>query len=116
LLDAADFVHAMFQRGGDRLVHGFGIGALDEIGLVSVTTEQMLKLRMWDAGQDRGVGDLVAVQVQHWQDGAVAHRTEEFVGMPGGRQRPGFRHAVSDHHGSDQIGIVIGRTVGVRTE
>ena len=49
-----------------------------------------------DAREDRRVGDLVAVEVQDRQHGAVACRVEELVRVPAGRQRPGLRLAVAD--------------------
>jgi hypothetical protein len=52
--------------------------------------------------------------MQHWQHRAVAHWVEELVGMPGGRQRSGFRLTVAHNHGSNQIGIVEGGITGMR--
>ena len=60
------------------------------------------------------VGDLVAVQVQDGQHGAVARRVQEPGRLPGGGQRAGFGLAVPDHRGDDQVGIVEGRPKRVR--
>ena len=95
-------------------MHAVRVGALDEVGLVAVAAEQMLQLLVRDAGEDRRIVDLVAVQMQHRQHRAVANRVEELVGVPGGRQRPGLRLAVADHDRDDQVGIVERRAVGVR--
>ena len=61
---------------------------------------------MRDAGEDRRVGDLVAVQVQDRQHDAVADRVEKLVGMPCGGQWSGLGFAVADDAGDDQLRIV----------
>src|SRR5262249_55198758 len=45
---------------------------------------------------------------------AVGDGIEKLVGMPARRERSGFRLAVTDHAGDDQVGIVVGRSVCVR--
>ena len=52
--------------------------------------------------------------MQDRQHRAVAHRVEELVRMPGGRERPGLGLAVADDAGDDQIRVVERRAVGVR--
>ena len=69
---------------------------------------------MADAGQDGGIGDLVAVEMQDRQNRAVGRRVEEFVGVPARRKRPGLRFAVADDAGHDQVGIVERRAEGMR--
>ena len=39
---------------------------------------------------------------------------EKLVGVPGGRERTGFRLTVADDAGDDQVGIVVCRPIGVR--
>ena len=68
---------------------------------------------MGDAGEDGGVGDLKAVQVENREHRAVACGVEELVGVPGGGQRAGFRLAVAHHAGGNQVGIVKHRAEGV---
>src|SRR5581483_9312122 len=75
--------------------------------------EELLQLVPGDAGEEAGVGDLVAVQVQDGEHAAVAGRVEELVAVPAGGQRPGFRLAVADDAGNDQIRVVEGGAVGV---
>ena len=88
--------------------------SLDEMGRVAVAAHQGVQFLVADAGQHRGVGDLVAVQVQDGQHAAVADGVEELVAVPAGGQRPRLRLAVADDAGDDQVGIVKGRAVGVR--
>ena len=61
--------------------------ALDEVRRVPVALHQRPQLVLRDPGQDRRVGDLVAVEVQDRQHGAVADRVEELVRVPAGGQR-----------------------------
>ena len=89
------------QRRRHQLVHRLRLVAFHEIRLVAVAREQVRQLLVADARQHRGIGDLVAVQVQDRQHRAVARRVQELVGMPAGRQRAGFRLAVA-HHAADQ--------------
>src|SRR5437899_2368999 len=74
----------------------------------------MIQLFMADPGENAGICDLVAVEVEDRQNRPVPRRVEEFVGMPARRQRSSFRLAVADDAGDDQIGVVEGRSVGVR--
>ena len=68
---------------------------------------------MLDAGKDSRVADLVAVEMKDGQNGAVGDRIKKFVGLPCRGQWTGFRFAVADHTGDDQIGIVERRAEGV---
>ena len=103
----------LVQRAGQRLVHDRGVVALDEIRLMAVAAHQVGQLLVADAGQQRGVGDLVAVEVQDRQHRAVASRVQELVGMPARGQRAGLRFAVAHDAGDDQSGVVEGRPIGV---
>ena len=69
---------------------------------------------MADAGENAGIGNLVAVQVEDRQNHAVGHRAQELVGMPACCQRPSLRFAVADDAGDYQVGVVECRTVGMR--
>src|SRR5580704_18013594 len=51
--------------------------------------------------------------MQDRQNCAIARRVQKLVGMPARRQRAGFRFAVTDDAGDDQIWIVEGGTVGM---
>ena len=106
LLDALDLLHRRVERRSHRLVHRSGLVTLDEDGRPAAAAEQLLQLLARDAGEDRRVGDLVAVEVQDRQHGAVGDRIEELVRVPCGGERPGLRLAVADDAGDDEIGIV----------
>ncbi len=113
LLDGPDPGQRRIQRRGHGFVHQRRVVPFDEQRGPAVAAEQLLQLLAGDAGQHGRVGDLVAVEMQDRQDGAVGHRVEELVGVPGGRQRPGFRFAVADHAGDDQPGVVEHRPEGM---
>ena len=113
VLDLLDLGNSALEGGGHQLVHGFGIGALHEIGLVAVADEKAFQLVVADAREDGGVGDLVTVEVEDGQHGAVAEGVQELVGMPGGGQRAGLGFAIADHRGDDQVGVVEGGAEGV---
>lgn len=114
VLDALDVSDHGVERGGHELVHLCRIVALDEIGRIAIAAEQGFQFVARDAGQHRGAGDLVAVQMQDGQYGAVMDRIEKLVRVPARGERPGLRLAVADHAGNDQVRIVEGRTVSVR--
>ena len=92
----------------------FGIMAFDEIGFVAVACEEARQFVLADAGEYGGVRNLVAVEVQNRQHGAVTHRVEEFVGMPTGRQWARFRFPVAHHARHNQVGVVKCRAIGMR--
>jgi hypothetical protein len=94
-------------------MHAVVLGALDEAGRPAVAAEQAFELLARDARQDRGVVDLVPVQVEDRQDRPVAHRVQELVDVPGRRQRTGFRFAVADRGRDDEVRVVERRSAGV---
>ena len=69
-----------------RPMHHLRIVALDEQRIPAATAKELLQFLMLDAGEDRRVADLEAVEVQDRQNRSVRDRIEEFVGLPGGRQ------------------------------
>ncbi len=52
--------------------------------------------------------------MQNRDHGAVPRGIQEFVRMPACRERAGFRFAIADHAGDDEIGIIESRAVGVQ--
>ena len=91
-----------------------GLIAFDEMRRVAVAAQQVIEFLVADAGEHGGIGDLVAVEMQDRQDGAVAHRIQELVRVPARRQRSGLGLAVADDTGDDQIRIVECGAIGVR--
>ena len=113
-LDIPDLVQHDIQRGRQLLVDLRRLVAGDEVRLVAVADHQVAQLRLGDAGQDRGIGDLVAVEMQNRQDRAVAHRVEELVRVPAGGKGARLGLAVADDAANEQIRVVEGGAVGMR--
>ena len=88
--------------------------ALDEIRLVTVAAEERFQFVMRNARQHGRAGNLVAVQMQNRQHGAVVDRIEKFVRVPARGERAGLRFAIADDAGDEQVGIVERRAEGVR--
>ena len=63
-------------------MHRFRLVAFDEVGGPAAALEELLQLLVLDAGQHGRVADLVAVEVQDRQHGAVGDRIEKLVGLP----------------------------------
>ena len=106
LLDFLDLLHRRVERCGHGLVHQRRLVPLDKVRRPPIAAEQLFQFLMLDAGQDSRVGNLVAVQVQDRQHGAVRGRIEKLVGMPRRGQRTRLRLAVADDAGDHQIGVV----------
>ena len=114
LLDLADFAEDGLERRRHQFVHRRGLVPLDDIRFVPVAAQELVELLGRDARKYGRIGDLVAVEMQDRQDGAVLRRIEEFVGVPARRQRSGFGFAVPDHGGDDEIGVVERGAIGMR--
>ena len=112
-LDAPNLADRPVERRSHLLVHCHGLIALDEARLPAAAAEEALDLPVAHAGEDGGVGDLEAVEVQNRQHRAVGDGVHELVSVPRGRKRSCLRLAVADHAGGDQIGIVRHRAKGV---
>jgi len=95
-------------------MHDQRIGTFDIKWFITVTTHQFVQLIRRNATQNGRPCNLCIIQMQNRQNGTVENRIDEFVGMPAGRQRPGFGFTVTDHTGHDQIGIVESRAESVR--
>ena len=106
VLDGLDLLDRGVERRGHGLVHLHGLVALDEVRRPAVAAKQLLQLLARDPGKEGRVGDLVPVEVQDRQHGAVRRGIEELVGMPRRGERSGLRLAVADDAGDDEIRIV----------
>ena len=112
-LDGRDAVEHAIENSCGLLVHHRRIVAFERERLIAVAAHQVFQLRMRNARQHRGIGDLVAVQMQDRQHRAVGCWIQKLVGVPACGQRPGLRFAIAHHAGHNQIGIVERRAVGV---
>ena len=81
--------------------------------IVAVAAHQLGQFLAADARQHRRIGDLEPVEMKDRKNRAIARRIEKLVGVPAGGERAGFRLAVADDAGDDQIRIVEGRAIGV---
>src|SRR6185312_9908300 len=82
--------------------------------LPAVTDQQTLQLVARDACEDGRVRDLVTVEVEDGQDGAIDGRVQELVRVPGGGQRSGLGFAIADHTRHDEVRIVEGGAKSMR--
>jgi len=73
---------------------------------VAVADEQRLQLLVADARENRGIGDLVAVQIQDRQYRAVTRRIDKLVRMPRRSKRSGLGLPVAHHAGYNEVGTV----------
>src|SRR5215471_693214 len=69
---------------------------------------------MADPGKDAGIRNLVAVEVQDRQNNPIGYRIQKLVGVPARGERAGFRFAVTDDAGDDQVGVVVSSPVSMR--
>jgi hypothetical protein len=77
-------------------VHLFRLFAFNEEGRPAAAAEDLLQFLMLDAGEDCGVADLEAVEVQNRENRPIRDRIEKFIASPSGRQRTRFGLAVAD--------------------
>src|SRR4029077_16231756 len=63
--DTFNFIDDLVQGGGHGLVDLFRLMPLHEIRRVAIAAEQLIQLLMADAGENAGIGNLVAVQVEY---------------------------------------------------
>ena len=110
-LNALDLRDDAVQSAGHQLMHRGRLLAFDHIRGVAVTAQQLLELRARDAGQQGRVGDLVPVQVQDRQHGAVGSGIEKLVALPARGKRPGLRLTIADDARGNEAGIVEHRAI-----
>ncbi len=94
------------ERRRELLVHGRRIVARDDHRVVAVGVQQADHVFVVGAAEHGRAADLVAVQVEDRQDGAVAIRVEEPHALPRPFERTGLGFAVADDARDDQIGVV----------
>ena len=117
-LDLLDLVQCLVERCREAFVHMLGRFSVEAAGnderSVAVALEERDELVLGNPREHRRIGDLVAVQVQDRQHGAVGGRIQELVRVPARRQRPGLGLAVADDARDEQVRVVEGGAVGVR--
>ncbi len=106
LLDGTNIENALLESGGHFLMHDGGIVALDEVGIVAVADEKRFEFIVRYAGEDSGIGDFVAIEMEDGKNGAIANGIEKFIGVPGGGERAGFGFTIANGDGDDEIGII----------
>jgi hypothetical protein len=84
LLDGTNVENALLESGGHFLMHDGGIVALDVVGIVAVADEKRFEFIVRYAGEDSGIGDFVAIEMEDGKNGAIANGIEKFIGVPGG--------------------------------
>ena len=116
-LDVTNLVKDLLKHGGKALMDAcvaLVVKAGDkEVRLIAHTLKELGELFVGHAGEDGGVGDLVAVEVQDRQDDTVGCRVHELVGLPRSRERTGLGLAVAHHGHGQQARVVHDGTVSV---
>ena len=79
----------------------------------AVTTQRLIEFLTVDAGVDRCAGNFVANEMEDRQHRAVGGSVEEFNGIGGRGQRPGFRLAIANYARDNELANVEHRTVSV---
>ena len=112
-LDRGDRRAAVGEGHGEVAVDLARVGAADEARLVAVSRQQGGDPLLARAPEHGRPGDLVFVEVEDRQHGAVARRVEIGDPLPGALQGSGLGLTVADHAGDEQVRMVEGGTEGV---
>ena len=105
-LDASDVLQRAIHGGSHRIAQP---PAFHEMRRPSVAGEKRAQFLVVHRTEDRGIGNLVAVDMQDRQHRAALRGIEKFRAMPCRRRRPGLRLAIADDARDEQAGIVKGR-------
>jgi hypothetical protein len=112
-LNGADAVEHFIERARHLFVHLFGIAALDEEGIVTITRQKLPYFFIRHAAHNGRIGNLVAVEMKDRQNRAVIRRVEEFVRMPGGGKGTRLSFAIADDASGNEVGIVESCAIGM---
>ncbi len=112
-LDLTNPVVTAVERLRELLVHRTRLVAADSVHVVSVGAEQPVHIPLGGTPEHRGSADLVAVELEDREHGAVATRIEEAHAFPGALEGSGLRLAVTDDARCDQVGVVKNSAEGV---
>src|SRR5262249_29402540 len=91
------------------LVHAERIRSFDKVRRPPVTAEQVLQLSVSDSGQQRGIVDLISVQMKDRKHSPIVDGVQKLVDVPRSGERAGFGLPVPDHRRDDQVGIIESR-------
>ena len=116
-LDVANLIEDLLKQGGKTRMNArvaLVVKTGDkEVRLIAHALKELGEFFIGHAGENGGVGDLVAVEVQDRQDDSVGCRVHELVGLPRSRERTGLGLAVAHHGHGQQARVVHDGTVGV---
>src|SRR5215469_1213909 len=113
ILNVVNFGDDRIKCASHGLVHWFRLTPFDEIRPPPVTRKETGELSIAHARQQRGVRDLVAIQVKNRKNGAIPSRIDELINLPTGGQRPGFCFAIPDYAAGQQIRVIENRSASV---
>ncbi len=109
-LDVADAFIADVQQRGELPVDDHRLVPAQDVRVISIAREQLADLIVRHPAEHRGPADLVAVEMQDREDGAVASRVEEARAFPRSLERSRLGLSVAHDRGDDEIRIVECRT------
>ena len=112
-LDLDDLVVRVRNRPSHGREHLVRVVAADKDGLPALTRQERRDVVVAAPAEDRGAGDLGAVEVQDRQHRTIASRIEERRDLPGAGQGTGLGLTVADHTRDHQIGAVEGGARGM---
>src|SRR5580693_5598034 len=81
--------------------------------LVTVTADQVGQFLAADAREHGRICDLETVEMQDRKNRAITCGIEKLIGVPARGQCAGFRLAIANHTGDDQIRIIERSAIGV---
>ena len=113
LLDLVNLRQDRIKRAGETLMHDGGNVAFDEMRFIAVAADQVGQFLAADAREHGRICDLEPVEMKDRKNRAITCRIQKLVGVPTGGKRAGFRLAVADDAGDDQIRIVESGAIGV---
>jgi hypothetical protein len=95
---------------GELLVHPGRVIPADDHRVVAIPAQQTHQISLGNPGQQRRIGDLETIQVQHGHHRPVLRRVQQLAHMPAGGQRPRLRLPVTDDAKRHQLRVIEHRT------
>lgn len=106
LLVLSNFLDALLHGDCHSLMHALQIASLDKVWLPAVANEQGGQFFVADSGQDSGVVDLVSIQMENRENGAVSDWVQELGAVPASRKWTSLGFSIADHCQRDEVGVV----------